>query len=87
MPDRPLRAADLVPGRLYVSPSGRLCTLQPPNDNGISRTSYLFRYLTRRGTASEEDGFNLSATNATAIAALREAPVDPVFAARFGRMA
>lgn len=69
---RPLRAADLVPGRLYLSPSGRTCMLLQPQDSGLSRTTFLFAYLNRSGRPTRDDGFNLSAGNARAIAALRE---------------
>jgi hypothetical protein len=68
----PLRAGDLRPGNVYLSPSGRKCLLLQPADNGISRTSYLFAYITRTGKASEDDGFALAANNAQTIAALRE---------------
>ena len=68
----PLRAADLRPGEVYLSPRGRKCLLLQPADNGISRTSYLFAYIARNGRASEDDGFALSASNAVAIAALKE---------------
>ena len=70
---RPLRAADLVPGNLYYSPSGQLCMLLQPAENGISRTSYLFAYITRTGKLNRDEGFALSAANAKAIAAMRPA--------------
>lgn len=69
---RPLRAADLVPGRVYLSPTGRRCMLLQPAENGLSRTSYLFAYLTRTGRPSEDDGFAINAGNARAIAAMQE---------------
>lgn len=68
----PLRAADLRPGNVYLSPTGRKCLLLQPAESGLSRNSYLFAYITRNGRASEDDGFALSANNAQAIAALRE---------------
>lgn len=67
-----LRACDLRPGHVYLSPTGRRCLLLQPADSGLSRTSYLFAYLTRTGRASEDDGFALSANNTRAIAALQE---------------
>lgn len=67
-----LKAADLVPGRLYLSPTGRKCMLLAPTGAGISCTSFLFAYITRTGRASEDEGFALSAANGRAIAALRE---------------
>ena len=80
MTTKPLRAADLVPGRVYFSPSGRLCRFDEPSDNGLSRTCYLFTYLSQRGDRAIEDGFALSASNSTALAAMSEAPiVVPVF--------
>lgn len=78
-----MRAADLVPGRVYLSPSGRLCRFDPPCENGLSRTCYLFTYLSKRGDRLVDDGFALSASNATAIAKMTEAPLTvPVFTAR-----
>jgi hypothetical protein len=68
----PLRAGDLRPGNVYLSPSGRKCLLLQPTESGLSRTSYLFAYITRNGKASEGDGFALSTNNAQTIAALRE---------------
>jgi hypothetical protein len=50
-----------VPGRVYFSPSGRLCRLDPPAENGLSRTCYLFTYLSRRGDRLVDDGFALNA--------------------------
>lgn len=67
-----LRACDLRPGHVYLSPTGRRCLLLQPADSGLSRTSYLFAYLTRTGRASADDGFALSANNTRAIAALQE---------------
>lgn len=67
-----LRACDLVPGTVYLSPTGRKCMLLAPQENGISRTAYLFAYLTRTGRTSEDDGFAINTGNAQAIAALRE---------------
>jgi hypothetical protein len=69
---QPLRACDLVPGRVYLSPTGRKCMLLAPQENGISRTSYLFAYITRTGKCSDDDGFAINAVNGTAIGALRE---------------
>lgn len=37
-----LRACDLRPGHVYLSPTGRRCLLLQPADSGLSRTSYLF---------------------------------------------
>jgi hypothetical protein len=72
-PERaPLRAGDLRPGNVYLSPSGRKCLLLQPTESGLSRTSYLFAYIARNGKAAEDDGFSLSASNAHAIAALKE---------------
>lgn len=68
---RILRASDLVYGQCYYSPSGRLCMLLAPSENGLSRTSYLFSYLTRTGKTSQDEGFAISADNARAIAAMR----------------
>jgi hypothetical protein len=80
---RPLRASDLVPGRTYLSPSGRLCRLLEPNGNGLSRTSYLFEYLSKRkGRQDDDDGFALLASNAIAIAAMQEVLVEATFNAR-----
>jgi len=80
MTTKPLRAADLVPGRVYFSPSGRLCRFDEPADVGLSRTCYLFTYLSQRGDRAIEDGSALNAANATAIAKMVEAPiVVPVF--------
>jgi hypothetical protein len=70
---RPLRAADLEPGACYYSPTGRLCMLLQPQTQGISRTSYLFAYLTKNRNPSEDEGFALNCENATAIAAMRPA--------------
>lgn len=79
---RSLRAADLVPGRVYFSPSGRLCRFDPPTDSGISCTCYLFTYLSKRGDRLVDDGFSLNAENSAAIASMREAPLAiPVFTA------
>jgi hypothetical protein len=69
---RPLKAGDLVPGRIYYSPTGRLCRLLETSE-GISRMAYSFMYLSQ-GRYVQDDGFNLLATNDRAIAALREAP-------------
>jgi hypothetical protein len=80
MTTKPLRAADLVPGRIYFSPSGRLCRFDEPAENGLSRTCYLFTYLSQRGDRLVEDGFALSTSNAAAIAKMSEAPITvPVF--------
>lgn len=68
----PLRAADLRPGAVYLSPSGRKCLLLQSAEHGIACNSYLFAYLTRSGKPSENDGFALSCANAKAIAALQE---------------
>lgn len=68
---RPLRAADLKPGTVYLSPAGRKCMLLQPADSGLARSNYLFAYITRTGRASDDDGFALSVSNAGAIAALR----------------
>lgn len=62
---KPLRAADLVPGRMYFSPSGRLCRLLPPNPQRA--TQYTFVYLSRRGDREIDDHFSLLATNSQAI--------------------
>jgi hypothetical protein len=67
-----LRAADLKPGTVYLSPTGRRCLLLQPAASGIGCNTYLFAYITRNGRASEDDGFALSAGNARAIAALKE---------------
>lgn len=67
-----LRAADLMPGTVYLSPTGRKCLLLQPAASGIGCNTYLFAYITRNGRASEDDGFALSASNARAIAALKE---------------
>jgi hypothetical protein len=80
---RPLRAADLVPGRVYLSPSGRLCRLLPADQFGIGSTAYTFGYLSR-----SDDTFAISADNVRALAAMREAPTPQAeFAARFGAVA
>jgi len=67
-----MRAADLKPGSLYWSPSGRRVKLMPIKDNGITRTAYLFHYVNAWGVV-QEDGFAISASNSVSIAALREA--------------
>jgi hypothetical protein len=77
MQSKPLRAADLVPGRVYFSPSGRLCRLDPAAEHGLARSCYLFTYLSRRGDRLVEDGFALNAGNIRAIAAMREAQIMP----------
>lgn len=74
---KPLRASDLVPGSLYFSPTGRLCMLLQPQENGISRTSYLFAYMTKNRRPSEDEGFAIKAENALAIAAMRPAGENP----------
>ena len=83
---RPLCPADLVPGRMYFSPSGRLCVMQQPGESGLGCNSFMFAYVSARtGREKADDGFWLSAENARAIATMREAPiVQPEFAARFG---
>ena len=82
MTTKPLLAADLVPGRIYFSPSGRLCRFDEPADVGLSRTCYLFTYLSQRGDRAIEDGFALSTSNAFTLAAMSEAPiVVPIFTA------
>ena len=68
----PLRAGDLKPGSIYISPTGRRCVLLESSGFGIACTSLVFRYVTRTGRASWDEGFALSAQNAQAIAALRE---------------
>lgn len=76
----PLRASDLVPGRIYLSPSGRLCRLLPLGQMGIGSTCYSFAYLSRAG-----DEFSINVNNVKAIAAMREAPApSPEYAMRFG---
>lgn len=67
-----LRACDLRPGSLYISPTGRLCMLLEPNSNGLSRTSYLFAYMNKSARRPSDEGFAINAHNAKAIAALRE---------------
>jgi hypothetical protein len=73
----PLRARDLRPGSLYLSPTGRLCMLLDAAESGLSRTAYLFAYVTRTGKPSVDDGFAISANNDIAIAAMREANEAP----------
>jgi hypothetical protein len=77
-------AADLVPGNLYLSPSGRLCVLCPmprmgPNSDGV----YSFDYITRDGKPAKDEGFRLSPNNLLAISKMREADLP----ARVGRKA
>ena len=67
----PLRACDLVPGRNYISPSGRKVRLLPSADYGIGTSCYAFAYLTPWGKPGKE-GFYLNANNAAAIGALKE---------------
>lgn len=68
-----LRASDLIPGRRYITPTGKVAELMPPNDNGISRTSFVFVYALEYGKQDKDNGFAIRADNATAIAAMREA--------------
>jgi hypothetical protein len=68
-----LRASDLIPGRRYITPTGKMAQLCFPKDNGISRTSFVFVYMQAYGQQDKENGFAIRADNATAIAALREA--------------
>lgn len=68
-----LKACDLVYGREYFSPSGRRVRLLHPKPNGISNTAYIFEYVRLPGQeVRADDGFPLSACNATAIAAMIE---------------
>jgi hypothetical protein len=68
-----MRASYLVPGKLYYSPLGKLCTLLAPSEN---RSAHLFAYLTKTGRPSE-DGFAINADNIRAIAAMCEAGDHP----------
>jgi hypothetical protein len=72
MQSKPLRAADLVPGRTYRSPSGRLCRLLEPPAQGPLSYCYSFVYLSRDGQRQIDDHFVIKQSNAATIAALRE---------------
>jgi hypothetical protein len=71
-----MRACDLVAGGRYYSPLGKLCMLLAPAANGLSRSAYLFAYLTKTGKPGDE-GFAINADNTRAIAAMRDAGVNP----------
>ena len=66
-----LRAADLVPGRLYIAPSGRVCRLVRMAAYG---TALEFAYVNLGGDARTEECFQLHEANRSAIAAMREFP-------------
>jgi hypothetical protein len=69
-PKRPLQFFDLVPGRTYLSPSGRLCRLQEPTPNRPNTIRFV--YLSRRGDREIDDGFDLMTTNAVSIGRMQE---------------
>lgn len=83
---RPMRPADLVPGRMYFSPSGRLCVLQSHSGN---HKTLLFVYVSKRtGRPNADDSFALDPEAFHMISCMREAPiVQPEFAARFEKAA
>ena len=70
--ERDLLLTDLVPGRIYRSPSGRLCKLKPPTLRGEPRYMLVFSYLDKTGQREIADQFSLDLRNTKAIAALRE---------------
>ena len=70
-----LRINDMAEGRIYVSPSGRLCKLVEYRRSGHYQGMLFFSYLSKGGNRTTEDGFRLSEDNAQALAAMREAPV------------
>lgn len=70
---RALRAADLKPGDVYYSPTGRLCMLLQPAGSGLSRSCYLSASLTKNRRPSDDEGFAISAANSQTIAAMRPA--------------
>lgn len=73
MNKKPLRFVDLVVGRTYMSPSGRLCRLLPyPTEGQGKRSSLVFEYVDQPGQREKDPQFHISVNNLTAIAAMRE---------------
>ena len=66
---------DMVEGRTYFAPSGRLCKLLPKT---VSMRMD-FAYLSRREQRQIEDGFSLMSTNAVTLGAFRAADIVPRF--------
>jgi len=73
---RATRACDLVPDRIYLSPSGRLCKLLPTNHKNPGNLTFV--YLSRRGDREIDDHFTLLASNAFAISRITDAQIVPV---------
>jgi len=68
---RPLRFVDLVVGRHYLSPSGRLCRMLAWTENG-RRNAIVFEYCDERAKKEREPIFHLAIDNLKAVEAMRE---------------
>ena len=75
-----LRACDLVVGRRYISPSGRLCVLEASSQYGAHSDEYVFSYV-----SDQRDTFSISDGNLKAISAFKVAPFQPASYARAWR--
>lgn len=55
----------LLPNKIYITPSGRLCKLvpNPKHGPGSDGSILTFAYLTRSGGPSKDDGFSINVEN------------------------
>ena len=69
---RPLRFVDLVVGKTYLSPSGRLCRMLPMPEGRGKRSSIVFEYCDQLAARERDPQFHISIDNLLAIECMRE---------------